>query len=134
MNKTLNDFHLPKAFTNVSQPKITSQENPYQRPSTLKLFPLIYQVSLLKSLSDREKLCPDFQKLYHDFQKLCPDFPIRRVLYEPYLQNRAPIFTNCVPISVEAKLPKSCSDFARFSILNLSQFSTYQMLMHLVTV
>jgi len=39
-------FHSPKVFANVFQPTRASQENPHQRPSTLKLPPLIYQVSL----------------------------------------------------------------------------------------
>lgn len=39
-------FSLTKVFTNVSQPKKTSQTNSNQRPTTLKLPPLIFQVSL----------------------------------------------------------------------------------------
>jgi len=46
MNKTLNDFHSPKVFKNVSQPKRKSQEKPHQSPLTLKLPHLISQVSL----------------------------------------------------------------------------------------
>jgi len=41
MNMTLNDYHSPKVYTNVSQPKRTSKKNTNQRLSTLKLPPLI---------------------------------------------------------------------------------------------
>ena len=47
-------IHSPEVLTNVSQPKRSSQKNPYQRPSTLMLPPLISQISLFKFYSKHE--------------------------------------------------------------------------------
>jgi len=83
---------------NLSQPKRTSQENPNQRPSTLKLTPLISQVSLSWSLTHNMKnealYRAQFPKIMSPNPWIIPRNSNSYCTIWTYLQNWAPVLPN----------------------------------------
>lgn len=113
-------------FTIVFQLKRTPQENHHQRPSTLKLSPLIFQVSL--SWSSTKNMMNEILYSAQILRKSCPDFSIRTQykwtlstkpcpnFYKPWpdFYRKAPNFEP----KLVSRFYKLCHDFCRISIIN----------------